>query len=80
FWSPTGAGVNDAQVYLGSGTMAGASGTLTVPSYLSGQVWVTVTDSNSGGAQTSQLSTAASVTGFPCALKSGVLATTNNQP
>src|SRR5256885_16617950 len=25
FWSPTGAGVNDAQVYLGSGTMAGAS-------------------------------------------------------
>ena len=80
FWSPTGAGVNDAQVYLGSGTMAGASGTLTVPSYLSGQVRVTVTDSNSGGAQTSQLSTAASVTGFPCALKSGVLATTNNQP
>ena len=80
FWSPTGAGANDAQVYLGSGTMAGASGTLTVPSYLSGQVRVTVTDSNSGGAQTSQLSTAASVTGFPCALKSGVLATTNNQP
>ncbi len=80
FWSPTGAGVNDAQVYLGSGTMAGASGTLTVPSYLSGQVRVTVTDSNSGGAQTSQLSTAANVTGFPCALKSGVLATTNNQP
>ncbi|WP_202759877.1 beta strand repeat-containing protein, partial [Delftia acidovorans] len=80
FWSPTGAGVNDAQVYLGSETMAGASGTLTVPSYLSGQVRVTVTDSNSGGAQTSQLSTAASVTGFPCALKSGVLATTNNQP
>ncbi|MCB4789721.1 Ig-like domain-containing protein [Delftia sp. Lp-1] len=79
FWSPTGAGANDAQVYLGSGTMAGASGTLTVPSYLSGQVRVTVTDSNSGGAQTSQLSTAASVTGFPCALKSGVLATTNNQ-
>ena len=62
FWSPTGAGVNDAQVYLGSGTMAGASGTLTVPSYLSGQVRVTVTDSNSGGAQTSQLSTAANVT------------------
>ncbi|WP_244160490.1 beta strand repeat-containing protein [Delftia lacustris] len=80
FWSPTGAGANDAQVYLGSGSMAGASGTLTVPSYLSGQVRVTVTDSNSGGAQTSQLSTAASVTGFPCALKSGVLATTNNQP
>ncbi|WP_230590957.1 beta strand repeat-containing protein [Delftia acidovorans] len=80
FWSPTGAGVNDAQVYLGSETMAGASGTLTVPSYLSGQVRVTVTDSNSGGAQTSQLSTAANVTGFPCALKSGVLATTNNQP